>query len=216
MRIYSVFRLVGAALLSLMSVAGCRFERPESNPAVLAAPASPDDSPEATRETVVRAARSDLQCGEAAIAMTMDRRYANGSALRFIVDGCGRRALYAESCEEYPICRYLLVSVIPVPVYGGSPAPGPAPTLAPSASTGSPWPPAGAWPSASGSSSVVPAPSAPPAPSGSGAPSAPSAAPSAPRLPGASAPPSSSASVVSAPVSAPPAKPTGLGTPLSL
>ena len=215
MRKCSVFRLIGATLLSLVSVVGCRFERPESNPAVLAAPASPDDSREATRETVVRAARSDLQCGEAAIVLTMDRRYANGSALRFIVDGCGKRALYAESCEEYPVCRYLLVSVIPVPVYAGPPAPGAAPSSAPSPSgSTNVWPPPGSWPAASGSSSAAPAPSAPPA--SSSAPAAPSAVPSAPRLPGASAPPAATGSVVSAPVSAPSAKPATSGSPLSL
>lgn len=213
MRSSSVFGLAGSALLTLVSVAACRFERAESNPAVMAAPASSDDSPEATRETVVRAARVDLQCAEVAVVLTMDRRYANGSALRYIVDGCGRRALYAESCEDYPVCRYLLVSVIPVPMYSG-PAPQGAgaaspPPSAPSGSTSS-WPPPGSWPAASASSSAAP-------PSPSGAPLAPSSVPSTPRLPGASAPPPSdppSGSPTPAPKSS--AKPTTFGGALLL
>ena len=213
MRSSSVFRLVGSALLTLVSVAACRFERAESNPAVMAAPASSDDSPEATRETVVRAARVDLQCPDVAVVLTMDRRYANGSALRYIVDGCSRRALYAESCEEYPVCRYLLVSVIPVPMYSGPPSPqgsGAAnpPPSAPSGSTSS-WPPPGSWPATSASSSAAPA-------SPSATPLAPSSLPSAPRLPGASAPPPSDPSSAPAPAPKSSAKPTTFGGALLL
>jgi hypothetical protein len=211
MRTSSVFQLAGAALLALVSVTACRFERAESNPSVLAAPASSDDSPEATRETVVRAARVDLQCAEAAIVLTMDRRYANGSALRYIVDGCGRRALYAESCEDFPVCRYLLVSVIPVPMYSGPPAtlgsgaasPSPA---APSGSA-STWPPPGSWPAASGSSGTAPAPPL--------APSAPSSLPSTLR-PGASAPAGEPPSAPRVPAPSSSAKPSPFGGALLL
>ena len=75
---------------------------------------SDDDSDAARRFAVQRTAQVDLACPRVDIVLTFERRYANTAAVRYAVEGCGRRALYAETCEDYPRCRYLLVSVVPL------------------------------------------------------------------------------------------------------
>ena len=78
-----------------------------------AAAAGPTTNTDADREqTVLDLAARDLACprGEVSIAMTLDRRYANGYSLRYVVDGCGTRALYAEDCRQMSACRYLIAS----------------------------------------------------------------------------------------------------------
>ena len=61
---------------------------------------------------VLDAAARDLQCprGEVAVAMTFDRRFGNSFSLRYLVEGCGTRALYGEDCQQMDACEYVLVS----------------------------------------------------------------------------------------------------------
>lgn len=56
-----------------------------------------------------------MACPRVEIALTLERRYANTATARYAIEGCGKRALYAETCEDYPRCRYLILSVMPVP-----------------------------------------------------------------------------------------------------
>jgi hypothetical protein len=70
-------------------------------------------TPAADREhQVLDAAARDLTCprGEVAVAMTFDRRFGNSFSLRYLVEGCGIRALYGEDCERMGACEYVLVS----------------------------------------------------------------------------------------------------------
>jgi hypothetical protein len=96
---------------------GCRISTPieEQHPSLQRAPASSDDSAEGRLATVLRTAAIDLACPPVERVLTLERRYANTSAPRYVIEGCGKRALYAESCEDYPHCRYLLLSTVPTP-----------------------------------------------------------------------------------------------------
>jgi hypothetical protein len=107
----------GSLLPLLALTAGCSLSIPASqvHPSVAAAPATPEDSQEARDQTALRTAASDLKCERVGIVLMFDRRYANSAYLRYMIEGCGQRGLYAETCATYPQCRYLLVSVIPVP-----------------------------------------------------------------------------------------------------
>ena len=105
-------RLAVAAMLAT----SCSISVPpaELHPSVRNAPATADDSNESRRDTALRTAANDLQCNAVEIALTFERRYANGTTIRYAIEGCGRRALYAESCEAYPQCRYLQVAIVPI------------------------------------------------------------------------------------------------------
>jgi hypothetical protein len=108
-----------AALLFVpgVALAGCAFSTPigHQHPSVQNAPPSADDSDEARRGTALHTAAGDLGCTAVELVLTFDRRYANTATVRYVIEGCGKRALYAETCEDYPRCRYLLLSVVPVP-----------------------------------------------------------------------------------------------------
>jgi hypothetical protein len=60
-------------------------------------------------------AAADLRCEHVEIVLVFDRRYANTASVRYVIEGCGQRATYAESCQTYPQCRYLLLSVVSIP-----------------------------------------------------------------------------------------------------
>ncbi len=70
------------------------------------------DSEDGRRALAERAASNDLACAEAHVVATVDRRYANSTSVRYVVEGCGRRALYVEDCAQPDACRYLLVSLV--------------------------------------------------------------------------------------------------------
>jgi len=83
-------------------------------------PAATEDSETARRDAALHTAERDLACPQVTLVMKFDRRYSNSTTIRYAIEGCGKRGLYAESCEEYPACRYLLVSLVPV---AGPPTP---------------------------------------------------------------------------------------------
>lgn len=115
------------ACLSLL-FAGCAGGY--SGGAAGGAPAAPSsDTEEGRRALAERQATRELACDEAHVVATIDRRYANSASVRYVVEGCGHRALYVEDCSRESTCRYLLVSVVPV---------APAPAAAPAASTARP------------------------------------------------------------------------------
>jgi hypothetical protein len=105
------------------AAAGCFFDPTEVHPVLKGSPASEEDSNEARATTVLATARKDLTCAAVAIVLDFPREYANSAQPRFVVQGCGVRALYAEDCREAPRCRYLLLSVLTL----GGPAVGPTP-----------------------------------------------------------------------------------------
>jgi len=116
----------------VVSTAGCSFSRPieEQHPSVQRAPAS-DGSGESRLSTALRTAAGDLGCEQVSVVLVLERRYANTSAPRYVIEGCGKRGLYAETCEDYPHCRYLLLSMVPVPGAGDAPATSPGAPLKP-------------------------------------------------------------------------------------
>lgn len=118
---------VGALALGLV-VTGCGISTPirDQHPSVQRAPASEDSSLEARQATARQTAASDLGCERVELVLTFDRRYANSASPRYVFEGCGERALYAETCEDYPRCRFLLLSRVRV-----SPAPPPSAPAAP-------------------------------------------------------------------------------------
>ena len=79
------------------------------------APASADDSTEAKRDALLRTVAIDLGCQTMDIVLVLERRYANTAAPRYVIEACGTRALYAETCESWPSCRYVLVSALKLP-----------------------------------------------------------------------------------------------------
>lgn len=105
-----------ALLPVVAALSGCQISVPPSqlHPSVASAPASSEDSAEARDRTVLQTAADDLGCDRVGIVLTFDRRYANSASIRYVVEGCGQRATYAETCENYPHCRYLLVSAVPI------------------------------------------------------------------------------------------------------
>jgi len=82
------------------------------HPVALNAPASEEDTHESRSAAVLGAASRDLGCGGVEIVMVFRREYANVAQPRYVVQGCGRRAVYAEDCGHYPRCTYLAVSVV--------------------------------------------------------------------------------------------------------
>lgn len=97
-------------------LSACSISRPiqEQHPSVQRAPPSADNSDEARRDVARYTASRDLACQQVELVLTLERRYANTAAPRYVFEGCGKRALYAETCEDYPRCRYLMLSVVPV------------------------------------------------------------------------------------------------------
>lgn len=102
--------------------AGCLFGPTPAHPVLQGAQASEDDSEESRAATVLATAKKDLSCPNPAVILDFSREYANSAHARFVVQGCGVRALYAEDCREYPRCRYLLLSVLTL---GAAPVPSP-------------------------------------------------------------------------------------------
>jgi len=105
------------AIALAFATTGCGFAVPitSQHRSVQKAPASEDDSDAARRATVMLTAAHDLACPNVEIVLMLERRYANTAAPRYVMEGCGKRALYAETCEDYPHCRYLMLSTTPVP-----------------------------------------------------------------------------------------------------
>jgi hypothetical protein len=102
-------------------------------PGMLTAPASGAKEPASASATSVSSATSvagsderarivldvaarDLACprDSVALAMTLDRHDEGSFSLRYLVEGCGTRALYGEDCTHPDTCRYVLVSRMPV------------------------------------------------------------------------------------------------------
>jgi hypothetical protein len=109
-------RMAWGLLAGALALAGCQFSRPTGeHPSLQGAPASADSSTEARVAALFATARKDFGCERVDVVLTFDRRYANSASVRYVVDGCGKRALYAETCEAYPTCRYLLLSIMEVP-----------------------------------------------------------------------------------------------------
>ncbi len=105
-----------------MSLLGCTTllgactisPRSPAHPSVQSAPASQEDTETSRADAVLGAASSDLGCPRVEIVMTFSRDYANSAQPRHVVQGCDKRAVYAEDCAEYPRCRHLLLSVLPL------------------------------------------------------------------------------------------------------
>ena len=140
---------------------------------MLTAPKGPGDSEEQRREVAERTARRDFACDDAKVIVALLSSETDGHPWqplventsgrpRYVVEGCGQRGLYVESCafaddgtekgaapadaasSRVYECRYLLVSV--VPMHGASqgtaaaaaqstPAPATAPGVAGDAGT---------------------------------------------------------------------------------
>jgi hypothetical protein len=68
-------------------------------------------------DKVLDVAARDLECArtDVAIVMTFDRRFGNSYSLRYLVDGCGQRALYGEDCSKMTACEYIIASRMPLP-----------------------------------------------------------------------------------------------------
>jgi hypothetical protein len=117
-------------LLAALTLAACDIGRPiqDQHPTVQRAPASVDDSQEAKRDALNRTVAIDLHCNAVEIVLVLERRYANTAAPRYVIEACGTRALYAETCESYPACRYVLLSTVKL-----APATVPMPSAAPAA-----------------------------------------------------------------------------------
>lgn len=133
--------------LGLAVLIGCDISRPiqDQHPTVQRAPASADDSLEARRDALQRTVAIDLACNQGIeIVLTLERRYANTAAPRYVIEACGTRALYAETCESWPSCRYVLLSAVrlatTVPVPSVAPTPPPAASALPEPDAGAPAP----------------------------------------------------------------------------
>lgn len=97
----------------LLSSAAC-FGGYASGPAA-GGPVTPtSESEEGRRALAERSATRELACDDVRIVATVDRRYANSASVRYVIEGCGHRALYVEDCTRESSCRYLLVSVVPL------------------------------------------------------------------------------------------------------
>lgn len=92
-------------------------------------------------DVALRTASEDLGCAVESmmIATTLERRLSNSSVARYVIEGCGERALYVEQCESsdepsgegfQPVqgapssfrCRYLIVSRVAIPSGSSEPA----------------------------------------------------------------------------------------------
>lgn len=107
--------LVGL-LVTAWGLSACTVApRAVQHPSLRGAPASDEDSDASRLGAVTRAAAADLGCPRVEVILTFNRDYANVAQPRYVIDGCGKRAVYAEACEEYPRCRYVAISISPVP-----------------------------------------------------------------------------------------------------
>ncbi len=153
-----------------LALLGCDFSRPigSMHPSIQKLPGSGESAPEDLERALLLTARTDLGCERVDIVTTMTRKYVNSTSARYVVEGCEKRALYVETCETYPSCRYLIVSLLDL----GTLAKG-----APSGSSGLPLlppPGASATPAATAPSATpAPAPTVPAAPTAPTAPAAP-------------------------------------------
>jgi hypothetical protein len=118
-----------SVLLPLFAVLfpACVFAPSAPHPIVQNAPASEEDDEDSRASAVLRTAATDLACPKVGIIMAFRREWANNAQPRFVVQGCDQRAVYAEDCSEYPRCRYLVMSVMQLPVPSPRPEPAPEP-----------------------------------------------------------------------------------------
>lgn len=132
----------GLPLSLALALSACGFSTPieAQHPSVQKVPGSVDSSPEERHAALVATAKADLACSTVDVVLTLERRYANSASVRHVVEGCGKRALYVETCEAYPSCRYLVVSVLVLSSLGQEAAPPPAPLPAPVAPPKAPLP----------------------------------------------------------------------------
>jgi len=72
--------------------------------------------------TVEQTARVDLRCADVHTVADFGIDHFQAAVLRFVVEGCGTRALYLEGCQ-HSVCQYLLVSKLSLATETG---PGPA------------------------------------------------------------------------------------------
>jgi len=125
-----IFELV-PVMVSAWFVAGC-FSSGRTDPTFTG------QSPRS--DAVLRAAAADLGCPLTSVHIEAEtnRKYVNESAFRFVIEGCGERAGYVETCELVGepaprgwisvdgslACRYLLVSRVRLAPAAQPPAPG--------------------------------------------------------------------------------------------
>jgi hypothetical protein len=83
------------------------------SPDLARAPAASADDETSRRAAAEETARRDLGCRDVAVVAVLDRRYANSTSARYVIEGCAKRSLYVEDCADLPACRYLLVSLVP-------------------------------------------------------------------------------------------------------
>jgi hypothetical protein len=102
------------------ALSACSVIRSPLHPSLQGAPASDVDSAESRIAGVKGAAVGDLGCPSVEIVLTFNREFANTSEPMYVVEGCGKRSVYAEVCSEYPRCRYLLLSVLQISAPQGS------------------------------------------------------------------------------------------------
>ena len=111
-------RALVASWLVVLTSCGLSTPIEAQHPSVQRVPGSIDGSTEERHAALVATAKGDLACVNVDVVLTLDRRYANSVVVRHVVEGCGKRALYVETCEAYPSCRYLVVSVLPLASVG--------------------------------------------------------------------------------------------------
>ena len=126
----NTFHVAGAAVL----LAGC-FSLGPSSPTFSGGRAPRTD-------LVLEQAAKDLPCpvGDLRIVVETPRRYLNEAAFRFVVEGCGERLGYVESCvvfdappADYRVidgslaCRDVLVTRLRLTAPAPAPAPDPVP-----------------------------------------------------------------------------------------
>ena len=107
------------ALLILPLVAAACFSTGRSEPTYTGTGETP------RTDGALKTAANDLQCPlkEVHIEVETVRRYVNESAFRYVIEGCGQRAGYVESCDLFDkpmpgyttidgtlLCKWVLVS----------------------------------------------------------------------------------------------------------
>lgn len=117
----SISKRFGFVVFAL-AVLGCNPGPPVArSPDLARAPAASADDETSRRAAAEETARRDLGCHDVAVVAVLDRRYANSTSARYVVEGCAKRGLYVEDCADLPACRYLLVSLVPTAA-GAAPA----------------------------------------------------------------------------------------------
>ncbi len=125
----SLPRLLAARLSLATFLVACGPPPPPvtASPDLASAPAGAGTSERARRRLAEETASGDLECNEAQVVAALERQFSNSTTARYVIEGCGKRALYVENCEDLPVCRYLLVSVVPTRSRPERPATAPAP-----------------------------------------------------------------------------------------